>query len=731
MTLSTAGSTARPASLAPAVAGLPLLGNAIGAAWDPVRFFARCHRDYGPVFRIRYPGRTLTMLAGVEANRLFALEGQRAFSAARTYARVSREMGTESYPNAQEGEAHREMRRMVGPSLSALAVEPFLPRLYGMVRERALSWAPSSVHSFSGAMGGLVADAVAVCTTNRPVGEELARGIDLWATMMGAVGVGGVLPEAALYIPPVQKARRRLARFLEAELRDHRAQGPGLHRTPDLLDALLAAAAQSPGLYDDAALLALAMVPSKNAGIYAFRLISFVMYELLRHAEILARVRAEVEEGFAERPPGLEELRAMPTLQSVILESLRLHPMALALPRVVAADLEFEGFHFPSGTLVYIAAPVTHFDAAFFPAPDTFDPERFSIERSEHRRPHVYAPFGLGAHSCAARGYSLTLASAVVAGLLHVADLRLEPEGYEIRRWAFPNPIPEARFDFRVSATRAAASAPAPARVREGLSNVVMDLSPERRERISAALEEVSFGAGETVFCQGDPPDRFYLLRRGEAEVWQDADGRTRRLAVLGPGDHFGEIGILQGVPRTATIKARTRVNLLALGRDAFNELVVDADLTRQELVGLMARRAMANTLGRALPDLDAAAVRRLAAVGTTRTFEPGETIVRQGDAADRFFLLVRGRVEVSVAAADGGAIVVATLQAVDFFGEAGILQRRPRNATVRAAAGPVTVLEIPAERFEEMVSGSAATREDLARVAGERLLALALAELG
>ena len=78
MTLSPAGPSAlpsvRPASEAPAVAGVPLLGNAIGAAWDTARFFARCHKEYGAVFRIRYPGRTLTMLAGVGgvifANRL-------------------------------------------------------------------------------------------------------------------------------------------------------------------------------------------------------------------------------------------------------------------------------------------------------------------------------------------------------------------------------------------------------------------------------------------------------------------------------------------------------------------------------------------------------------------------------------------------------------------------------------------------------------------------------------
>ena len=71
---------------------------------------------------------------------------------------------------------------------------------------------------------------------------------------------------------------------------------------------------------------------------------------------------------------------------------------------------------------------------------------------------------------------------------------------------------------------------------------------------------------------------------------------------------------------------------------------------------------------------------------------------------------------------------MVAQLEAVDFFGEVGLLQRRPRSATVRAVDGPVTVLEIPRERFEEMVAGSGALRDDLARVMGERLLRLALA---
>jgi CRP-like cAMP-binding protein len=141
-----------------------------------------------------------------------------------------------------------------------------------------------------------------------------------------------------------------------------------------------------------------------------------------------------------------------------------------------------------------------------------------------------------------------------------------------------------------------------------------------------------------------------------------------------------------------------------------------------------MERRAIAASLAQALPLLDTEAVGRIAGLCERRTLPAGTAIVRQGEEADSFYVLARGRVELSVQPPAGSEIVVAHLEAVDFFGEVGLLQRRPRSATVRAVDGPVTVLEIPRERFEEMVAGSGALRDDLARVMGERLLRLALA---
>jgi CRP-like cAMP-binding protein len=76
------------------------------------------------------------------------------------------------------------------------------------------------------------------------------------------------------------------------------------------------------------------------------------------------------------------------------------------------------------------------------------------------------------------------------------------------------------------------------------------------------------------VVRQGDVADRFYLVDAGTLRVTQDRDGVETGLRELGPGALFGEIGLLQDVPRTATVTATTPGVLYALDADAFAELV-------------------------------------------------------------------------------------------------------------------------------------------------------------
>jgi CRP-like cAMP-binding protein len=85
--------------------------------------------------------------------------------------------------------------------------------------------------------------------------------------------------------------------------------------------------------------------------------------------------------------------------------------------------------------------------------------------------------------------------------------------------------------------------------------------------------------AGQAIIRQGDDADRFYVIVEGQVEVTQvPADGGAARvLRRMGEGESFGEIGLLSGVPRTASVTALTPGRLLVLDRETFLGLVAEA----------------------------------------------------------------------------------------------------------------------------------------------------------
>ena len=85
-------------------------------------------------------------------------------------------------------------------------------------------------------------------------------------------------------------------------------------------------------------------------------------------------------------------------------------------------------------------------------------------------------------------------------------------------------------------------------------------------EHLARSLRPLQVNAGEEIVREGAPGNRFYVLASGEADVSIGGRLTTR----LGPGDYFGEIALLREVPRTATVVARTNVELFSLERDEF-----------------------------------------------------------------------------------------------------------------------------------------------------------------
>ena len=91
----------------------------------------------------------------------------------------------------------------------------------------------------------------------------------------------------------------------------------------------------------------------------------------------------------------------------------------------------------------------------------------------------------------------------------------------------------------------------------------------------SNAVLPMRFAAGEVIIRQGEAGSRFYVITNGEAEVLKTgASGGDERIVKLGPGRYFGEVALLRGQPRTATVRALTDLSVVSLDRKDFGTLV-------------------------------------------------------------------------------------------------------------------------------------------------------------
>jgi predicted MFS family arabinose efflux permease len=112
--------------------------------------------------------------------------------------------------------------------------------------------------------------------------------------------------------------------------------------------------------------------------------------------------------------------------------------------------------------------------------------------------------------------------------------------------------------------------------------------SPAALELALGRLVPLPVAAGTAVITQGDAAERFYIVSTGRFAVRQTgSDGAERTLRQLGPDDVFGELGLIHGAPRSATVEAETDGQLLVLDGPAFLELVGSATSLRGRLLDL------------------------------------------------------------------------------------------------------------------------------------------------
>lgn len=109
-------------------------------------------------------------------------------------------------------------------------------------------------------------------------------------------------------------------------------------------------------------------------------------------------------------------------------------------------------------------------------------------------------------------------------------------------------------------------------------------------QRLASAADDVTVGAGTELTTEGAIGREAFVLLDGEVEILKDGE----RVAALGPGDHFGELALLDGGPRTATAVARTEARLLVLTKPAFHGVLDEIPTLTHKLLVSLAHRLRA-----------------------------------------------------------------------------------------------------------------------------------------
>jgi cytochrome P450 len=429
----------------PLVKGLPFLGNTLSVTKDAIGFMTQAYHEYGSVYRMRVPGREITILAGLEANHLLMNLGEEYLQLRPIYGTLVEETSSDLYLPTLDGQEYSYYRRMIKPGLSRETLANSLPETLALITETVQGWQPQQFIRVQELMTRLCVEIISRSAENTAIGADLAA-IILFTNRLIGSGVA-FQPAFLLKLPDYQRAKRRFEAFLQRIVDQHQTASPS---SDDYVDLLLRSKTMDGSSLSGHDLLAYVHLPYVNGVAYAPRLCGYLLYELLRQPELLAKVRSEVDAVFAEGKFTVASLRRMRWLYGSCMEVLRMYPIAGALPRYIAKEFEFSGHLIEAGQQVFIATGVTHFLPSVYTDPYSFQPERFFDPRNEHQQTGAFAPYGLGARTCLSAGMGEALIMLITAVMLNQVELELPSPGYQLKTRVAPIPGPDSKFAVRV-----------------------------------------------------------------------------------------------------------------------------------------------------------------------------------------------------------------------------------------------------------------------------------------
>ncbi|XP_072521748.1 cAMP-dependent protein kinase type II-alpha regulatory subunit-like isoform X2 [Salminus brasiliensis] len=242
-------------------------------------------------------------------------------------------------------------------------------------------------------------------------------------------------------------------------------------------------------------------------------------------------------------------------------------------------------------------------------------------------------------------------------------------------------------------------------RLQEACKDILLfkTLEKEQFSEVLDAMFEVLVKPQEHIIDQGDDGDNFYVIERGVYDIEVMKDGVSRCVGKYDNKGSFGELALMYNTPRAATIIATQPGALWALDRATFHRLIVRNNAKKRRMYEAFIECVPL------LKSLELSERMKIVDVLGAKAFRDGELIIKQGDAADCFYIVESGVVKILIKSKtkagqkDNEEVEVARCSRGQYFGELALVTNKPRAASVYAV-GETKCLVIDVQAFERLL---------------------------
>ncbi len=220
--------------------------------------------------------------------------------------------------------------------------------------------------------------------------------------------------------------------------------------------------------------------------------------------------------------------------------------------------------------------------------------------------------------------------------------------------------------------------------------------------------------AGEVIFKRNDYTNSFYCIAEGNVEILVDEAAGKR--VSLGAGEFFGEMSLISGRRRSATVFAGQGCVLLETPRRSMTKLINSVDAVKKLVDRTFVERAIRARFG---DEATPAQIKEVVAGASLARFKAGETLFREGEEGDALHLVRVGSLTIS-RNIGGREIVLSYVPAGNYVGEMAVIGGGKRTATARAAVATETI-RVDRDAFRKLMNQNPLLRMKLAKEVKQR----------